>query len=246
MAITPEELVQVVCPKIRDAGWAHFFAPETVARGKELGLDVFGFYLMGRGGVLGDVEWQVVHSAFGYFNPDVVREMWNSGKERVAPRAAGRAFLECCGAVGRARLAGIERLDAFCRAAGAVNDAADRAGLPLFAAISAEPLAEDDPARAMQLVSVLREFRGSTHLLAVVASGLAPKEAHFLQRPEAMGMFGWPDGEVPDVGDEHRARLAEAEALTDKLVLPAYSVLDPAGAASLIEGMEAIEVALKS
>jgi hypothetical protein len=93
---------------------------------------------------------------------------------------------------------------------------------------------------------VLREFRGSAHLLAVVASGLSPKMAHFLQRPDFMGMFGWPDGDVPEVGDEHRSRLQQAEDLTDELVLPAYSVLDQAAASSLIDGMEAIELALKS
>ena len=246
MAMNPQELVKAVCPKIADAGWAYYFASGTVARGKELGLDVFGFYVMGRGGVLGDVEWQVVHSAFGYFNPEVVREMWNAGREKVAPRVAGRAYIECCQNLGRARLAAIEGLDGFCRAARAVIDAADNPGLPLYAAISAEPLAEDTPARAMQLVSVLREFRGSAHLLAVVASGLSPREAHFLRHPDDMGMFGWPDGDITQVGDEHRARLQRAEALTDELVSPAYSVLDPAAASSLVEGIEAIEVALKA
>ena len=96
MGMTSSELVRAACPVIGDTGWAHFFTPETGARGEELGLDVFGFYFLGRGGVLGDVEWPVVHSAFGYFNPDVVRDVWTADREKVSPRDAGRAYFECC------------------------------------------------------------------------------------------------------------------------------------------------------
>lgn len=246
--LTPSELVKVVCPKIRDSGWAYYFASQTIARGEELGLDVYTFYFMGRGGVLGDVEWPVVHSAFGYFNPEVVRNAWNSGREKVAPREAGRAYMECCRQLGRSRLSGLDCLQSFCAAADAVNDAASELvpGLALYAATSAEPLADDLPGRAMQLVAVLRELRGSAHLLSIVASGLTPKEAHYLRRPGDFALFGWSDGDIPTVGNGHRARLDAAEALTDELVLPAYSVLDPAGAAALLGGMESIEAALKA
>jgi hypothetical protein len=244
MALTSSELVRAVCPKIADHGWAYYFAPETVARGEELGLDVFDFYCLGRGGVLGDVEWPVVHSAFGYFNPDTVRDRWNAGREKIAPRDAGRAYIACCHELGRKRLSDLDGLEAFCRAAEQVNAAAEVPGLSLYAAISAEPLASDLPARALQLVAVLREYRGSIHLLSVVASGLRPKEAHYLHRPDFWAMFGWSEDDVPDVTDDHRARLQAAEALTDSLVLPAYSVLDPEGAAALVAGIDAIAAAL--
>jgi len=246
MTMTAEELVKAVCPKIRDNGWAYYFVPETIARGAKMGIDVLTFYVLGRGGVLGDVDWQVVHSAFGYFNPDLIRDAWNSGREKVSPPDAGRAHLECCHALGRAKLAGVEGLEAFCEAAGAVNDAAKTRleALSLYSAYAARPLPDDAPARAMQLVSVLREFRGSAHLVAVVASGLTAKQAHYISRPAMMQMFGWSEGDVPEVGDEHRRRAEAAEALTDELVLPAYSVLDGTGGASLLTGMEAIERAL--
>jgi hypothetical protein len=240
MAMTPSELVQDVCPKIAAHGWAYYFVPETVARGEQLGLDVFGFYFLGRGGVLGDVEWPVVHSAFGYFNPDVVRDSWNAGRDKVAPRDAGRAYIECCHGLGRRRLADVDGLEAFCKAAEQVNDAAEVPGLSLYAAISAEPLATDPPARAMQLVAVLRELRGSAHLLAVVASGLGAREAHYLHLPDFWGMFGWSDSDIPEVTDHHRSRLEAAEVLTDSLVLPAYSVLDAEGAEALVSGINAI------
>ena len=241
--MTPEELVAAACPKIGALGSAFYFDPATVARGKEHGLDGFRFYILGRGGVLGDVEPRVIVSAFGYFHPAVIERMWTTARAKVEPREAGRLYLDCCREFGRAHLSGVAGLDAFCEAAAAVNAAADPAGLALYAGISAEPLADDLAARAMQLVTVLRELRGSAHLVAVVASGLAPNVAHYLRRPNDYATFGW--GETaPEVTDEDRARHARAEQLTDQLVLPAYSVVDAAGADALVSGLKGIEAAL--
>jgi hypothetical protein len=244
--MTPEELIADACPKIRDLGWAFYFAPETIARGAELGLDGLRFYVLGRGGVLGDVEAPVIHSAFGYFEPSLVEKMWTSAKEKVEPRVAARAFMECGAEFGRTRLAAVSDLDAFCAAAGAVNDAADPVGLALYSGIRCEPLAGDLPARAMQLVTVLREFRGSAHLIAVRAAGLDAKTAHFIRRPSDVGMFGWNDADAPNISEAEVARLADADDITDRLVLPAYSVLDEAGRDALVSGLDRIAAALSA
>lgn len=241
--MTPQQLVQTACPKIGAMGSAFYFDKATLARGKELGLDGFRFYVLGRGGPLGDAEPAVVASAFGYFNPTLVERMWTSGMEKVAPRDAGRAYVACSQEFGRVHFADVDGLDGFCRAAEAVNEAADPAALALYAALAAEPLAEDLPARAMQLVTLLREFRGSAHLLAVVASGLSPQIAHFLRRPAEYKNFGW--GETaPEVSDDDRAKQASADALTDQLVLDAYSAPDAAGADAMVAGLEAMEAKL--
>jgi hypothetical protein len=241
--MTPEELMADVCPRIRDAGWAFFFAPETLARAKQLGLDGFRFYFLGRGGVLGDVDAAVVSSAFGYFEPSLVERIWDSAKQVMAPRDAGRAFLACGADFGRARFAGLEALPAFCAAADAVNDAADPIGLALYAAARAEPLADDAPARAMQLLYLLRELRGGAHLVAVRASGLDGLTALCVQQPLNVGQFGWPDDAV-NVTDADRARWETAEQLTDELLLPAFAVLDDAGRDALVTGLDQIEEAL--
>ena len=241
---TTEQQVREASTKIGALGWAFYFVPETLARGKELGLDGFRFYFLGRGGVLGDVEAPVVASAFGYFNPDLVRTMWDSGREKVAPRDAGRAYVQCCQEFGRRRLADVEGLAAFCEAAEAVNAAVDVAGLALYAGAAAEPLADDLPARAMQLVTVLREHRGSVHLLAVLASGLTAKQAHYLRRPDDFASFGWDDGDRPSVTDADRQALATADELTDRLLVSPYSVLDEAGWRALLDGLAGIERAL--
>jgi hypothetical protein len=244
--MTPQELVAAACPRIGKIGPTFYFAPETAAQGEKLGLDVFEFYFLGRGGVLGDVEARVVTSAFGYFKPQLVEAMWNTGRAKISPRDAGRAFLECCREWGRARFSHLEGLEAFCEAAGAVNAAADPIGLTLYAGISAEPLEDDLPGRAMQLVTVLRELRGSAHLLAVLACDVRPVVAHYVRRPDFFGIFGWSDEDVPVVTAEDHAALDAADELTDHLVLPAYSVVDDAGAEALLSGLVAMEAALAS
>jgi hypothetical protein len=243
--MTPQELIDLVCPKIRDLGWAFYFTPETTAVGETMGLDVFQFYFLGRGGVLGDVEPQVVASAFGYFNPDLLSAMWNSARERCSPKQAASTYFECSAELGRSRFGEIKDLEAFVDAADAVNEAADPVGLPLYAGVSTEPLVDDAQGRAMQLVTVLRELRGSAHLLAVRACGLDAKTAHFIKRPGDVAMFGWSEDDPPTITDHELSRYDAAEALTDDLVRPAYSVLDETGRQALVEGISQIERALK-
>ncbi len=232
----PAEVARRISPVVGSAGAAFYFVPETLERGRELGLDGFRFYFLGRGGVLGDVEAPVVQSAFGYFEPGLLAHMWDTARERVAPRDAGRAYLGCAHELGRRSLPQTEGIEGYCDAAQAVVGAADPAGFALFAGVAGEPVPEDLPARAMHLTVVLRELRGSAHLLAVLASGLSPKVAHYLRRPGDFALFGWKEHDVPDVGDEERQRLAAADALTDELLAPAFGVLDGAAARALVDG----------
>lgn len=240
--MTLQQLLDTACPTIGTLGSAFYFVPETLARGRELGLDGYRFYFLGRGGVLGDVEAPVVTSAFGYFEPGVVRTMWDSAREVMAPRDAGRAYLACAQDMGRRLLGEVGDLGPFCEAAETVARSAEVAALALFAGVMGEPLPEDPPARAMQLLVALRELRGSAHLVAVRASGLEPRVAHYLRRPDDYAMFGW-QGEPPKVGDAERRLLAEADALTDRLVGPAFGALDDGGAA-LVDGLDRIVPAL--
>jgi hypothetical protein len=244
--MTTDELMARACPIIRDIGWAHYFAPEAETAAASLGIDLFTLYAIGRGGVLGDVEPVVVASAFGYFNPEVVDALWNAGKEIIAPREAARVYLDCAAEVGRRTLADIEGLDQMVAAADAVNAAADPVGLALYAGYRGELLVDDTPGRALQIVNVLREFRGSAHLIALRACGVDARTAHFIKRPGDGPMFGWPADFVPEIGDEQRAAAERAETLTDDLVRPAYAVLDDAGAAALLRGLDDMAVALGS
>jgi hypothetical protein len=244
--IDDAELLATACPIIRDTGWAFYFAPATQARAAELGLDGMQFYVLGRGGVLGDVESAVVSSAFGYFNPSLVAHVWNAAKSIVQPRVAGAAFMECAGEHGRAKLSGVSGLEAFVEAADAVNAAADPDGLALYAGTAAEPLADDLPARAMQLITVLREYRGSAHLAAIRAVGLDSKTAHHAKRPDDAKMFGWSEADAPVIDEAVQAKMDEAERLTDRIVAPAYAVLTQSQRQAFLSGLQSIATALAS
>lgn len=242
--MTIDELLGAACPAIGQLGAAYYFTPETLQVGTDLGLDGFRFYFIGRGGVLGDVEAPVVASAFGYFEAGLVERIWNDARLVVAPREGGRAHVEAARAFGRSAFAEVTGLDGFCAAAEAVVRRADPAGLALFAGLAGEPLPADEPGRAMQLVATLRELRGSVHLVAVVASGLEPKVAHFMRRPDFFAAFGWGEGDTPDVTDEHRRRLQQADELTDRLMAAHFSVLDPAAQEALVAGVARMSAAV--
>lgn len=191
----------------------------------------YAYYVAGRGGVLGDVDADVVTSAFGFFAPSLVRTMWTKGVAVEGARAAAARYGAACAAFGRNALAGFAGAERLADLAGAVAQGVDSAGLSLFAGWRAEPWPDDAPARAFFLVHVLRELRGSVHVLAVVASGLTPLEA-VLATNGAAGAerFGW-TGPFADV--DSTAKEA-AESLTDEIVARLYrSVLDDAGISEL-------------
>jgi hypothetical protein len=236
--MTPLEIVQQTSPIINQAGSAFYFHPDTLATGKELGLDGFRFYFLGRGGVLGDVEPDVIVAAFGYFNPGVVEAMWGSAKQVMAPREAARAYLRCADHVGRLQLDGLDVLEAFNDAAETVVAAVDRSALALFAGIAAEPLPDDAPARAYRNVCTLRELRGSVHLLAVVAAGLSPSKAHAIRRPGDVATFGWDP--APEISDGDQALLDAADELTDRLLAPAIASLSETQANAFVDAVEVI------
>ena len=244
--MTNDELIKQVCPLINDTGWAYYFTPTTMARGTELGLKGPQFYFIGRGGLLGNCDSTVVAAAFGYFNPEVIKRAWDSSCQVIEPLVAGRAHLECSAVTGREKLSNVGNLDSFIAAADKVNDAANPEALALYSAFKNEPLVSDAPGRAMQLVSVLREFRGSAHLVAVRAMGLTGKQAHFIKRPNDIAMFGWSAEDAPHIDDEARRRLDEAERLTDQIIAPAFAVLNEKERSDLLAGATSIKQALSA
>ena len=155
--------------------------------------------------------------------------------------SAGREYFEAAHDFGRERLTGVGELDGYVAAATKLLDAArDQVpGLSLFAAAAAEPIPDDAPAAAMHLTAVLREFRGSAHLLAVIAVGLDPQIAHLIRRPDMYTAFGWTEP-GPEVTDGDTAALKASDVLTDRLIAPAYSVLDDDDAGALLAGLGAI------
>ena len=236
--MTPLEIVQQTSPIINQAGNRFYFDADTMARGKELGLDGFRFYFLGRGGVLGDVEPAVIVAAFGYFSPGTVEMIWDSAKQIMAPREAAHEYLACADRFGIAKLDGLDVLDGFNDAAEKVVASVDRSASALFAGIAAEPLPDHPAARAYRNVCILRELRGSIHLLAIVATGVSPLVAHTIRRPDDVTSFGWESS--PDISDNDRALLDMADELTDRLLVRSIETLDDAQREAFVTGVEII------
>lgn len=211
--------------------------PEVLGPGKDAGYPGgFSYYVVGRGGVLGDVDADVVVSAFGFFAPPLITSLWNAGVVVEGARAGARRYADGCAAWGRARLAeftGAERLGELL---GRVVDAADVGGLSLFSGWRTVERPADAAGRCYLLVHVMRELRGSAHLLACVASGLTPRDA-VLANPnggaDQAEKFGWsgPFELEPDAA----SRFATAEDLTDRLMARHLDVLDDAEQSELAD-----------
>jgi len=239
----PLDVMTAIAKHTGDIGASFYFDPATIARAKELGLDGYRFYFLGRGGVLGDVDSAVVLSAFGYFHPNVLGRMWDSARKRMEPHYAAQAFIECGHAFGRRMFADVDGLDAYVDAAAQVIGAVDGGAMALFAGVRAEPVPDDAPAAALHQAMVLREMRGSAHLAAITAVGLPTSIAHAIKRPEDVELFGWGDA-PPVVTDDDRAKHARAEELTNQALTPAFSTLSDDQADALIAGTEAMHALL--
>jgi hypothetical protein len=209
-----------------DLGAGYYFTPETLQRGADLGVKGgFAWYVVGRGGVLGDADVEVAQSAYAYFEPKLFRKLWSRGVEAIAPRDAGREYAECARRWGRMTFVGVEEAARFADLAARVIDQADSAGMALFAGWKAEPLGStDDPlGRAAMACNTLRELRGCAHIMAILAVGLTPPVAHFTTGgPDRWKLFGF---DIDNPPMPQPGLMAEAEALTDRMTAVAYQVL---------------------
>lgn len=229
------ETDRATCGPIHDLGSAFMLHGDTMGRAGENGYEnPFGFYFAGRGGVLGEVDADVIYAAFGWFSPSVVRPMWAAGVAVHGAREAARRYFAAAADWGRDHLAGTEGLDRFADLAARVVAAADSSGLPLFAGWRAEPRVDDGPGRALQLTHVMREWRGANHLVATTSVGLTPLQSILAGDGEGQaGFFGWPEP-FETITEDHRRRRQEAEALTDRLCAPAFEALTGAERADFV------------
>jgi hypothetical protein len=204
----------------------------TYKRGAELGFQGLDFYVSGRGGVLGDVDADVVSAAFTFFEPGAVRTLWEQGRTVLPPAEAAQAFAGCAAAWAEANVP--DDIDAarIAALAGAVVAGARPACAAVFAGFRALPVPAAPKAAAVHQMNALRELRLGLHGAAVVASGLTPLEALAVKTPQMGPIFGW--AELPDV-TELTPRWDEAEARTNQAIAHAYLGLDDAERAELAE-----------
>lgn len=248
--MTPEACAAAIAPVIGDLGAKFMLHPETAEAGKAAGFpNGFSFYCAGRGGVLGDVDADVVHSAFMFFNPSLVAKLWASGVAVAGARSAAEHYAAACAQWGRRRLAGMPGADRLAELLGKIVAGADSAGLSLFAGWRAMALPDDAPGRAYQLIHVVRELRGSMHVAATAAAGLTGLDAVLVgdKGGPAMAAFhGWPDAAMDDAATPRlRAAWERAEADTSALMAALVGrALDEAERAELVGLVDAANVAI--
>ncbi len=186
-------------------------AAESVAAGYQ---NSFAGYVAGRGGVLGEATGVTVSAVFAAFDPTFLRDLWEEGVAVRGAAGAAEFYWEQTAGFARRHLTGVEGLDRIARLGEKVVAATPDAGLPLYAGWRAMPLADDAPARALQVMFILRELRGGVHFNALTVSGITPVEAHMLNRgQEYTTMFGWPEPFAD--GADKKERYAEVEQATD-------------------------------
>lgn len=212
---------------------SHFMLDgNTYKRGAELGFQGLDFYVTGRGGVLGDVDADVVSAAFTFWEPGNVRTLWEQGRSVMPATQAAAEFAACCATWAEAHVP--DDLDAgrLAELAGEVAAQARPACAPIFAAWRALPVPGSPAAAAVHHLNALRELRNGLHGAAVVAAGLTPLEAVSVKTPGMAPLFGWP--QVAEA-DGLQATWDAAEERTTAAMAHAYESLDDAERDQLVE-----------
>lgn len=238
--MTPLEAVRGCAGPVGKLGGAWMFDAGVHARGGELGLSTWSWYHCGRGGVLGDGPADAVVAAFGFFPPALQRKAWERGSAVQSVHVTARQYAQACADWGvRVLPEDPELVGLLIR----VTDAASDLSLPVFAGWRslAASVETTDAGRLALALQVAREHRGGAHLVAVAAHGVAPLQAVMSGRYGAANarFFGWPEP-WPDP-EEAREAMASAEAMTDRIVEPAFAVLSDDERARLVEGLRALK-----
>lgn len=216
---------------IEEAVRLFMLSPETFAESVAAGYeDPFAGYVAGRGGVLGEASGATIGSVFAVFEPNFIAALWEKGVAVRGAAGAATVYWDQLAAFARKYLTGADGLDRAAALGEKIIAATPTAGLPLYAGWRGMPLAGDAPARALQVMFVLRELRGGVHLSALTLSGVAPVEAHMLNKgPQYTKMFGWPEP-FPE-GTDKKERYDEVENATDRRMAEVFAAaLDPSEA----------------
>lgn len=237
-----KEAATATAQAILELGGGFMTDMNTYARGGELGFTGIDFYVLGRGGVLGDVDPDVIASGFIFWNPTQVRAQWETGRGVMAPDAAAKEWAACCAAWGEANIPDLDGLDRLAALLSTVVSEASPANAALFAGWRALPTPSSTKAKVAHLTNALRELRGALHGGALLASGVSPAEAAVYRSPMMAPMFGW-DVEGTTVSDDLKANWRRAEDGTNVAMAKVLSSLDEADRAEFAELLTAVHAA---
>jgi len=195
----------------------------TYQYGASLGFQGMSFYAAGRGGVLGDVDAEVVTEAFVFFHPENVKANWDSTRDVMPRDKAALEFLNCASKWAEDHLP--DELDCVTLAslAAKVSAAADGTDAPVFAGWRNLTPPDAPKATAVFHMNALRELRFALHSRAVLAQGIEPEDALRHRQPHMVGIFGW--GDPTESSADIAADWNAAEDQTNAGMATALSVL---------------------
>lgn len=225
--MTPEEAERAIAGPVQRFGQRFMLDPTFYAPAIESGYHGYDFYVTGRGGVLGEVDADVVEAAFGFLHGGFVRTMWDQGRAVEPVAAAAERFAAGCADWGRAHLAPDVDYAALSPLLGRVIAAAPVAGMALFAGWRNVALPDDPMGAVAQQINVLREFRGGAHIIGVMAAGLSPLAAVVAKGGEANAALLGHSAPLPDVSALREAT-DRAETITDIIAAQPFAELDEA------------------
>jgi hypothetical protein len=210
-------LVRATSDPIHDIGTSLYLSPEIFGWAAEWGwANPFAFYFAGRGGMLGDVDADVVTSAFGWFEPNAVKAMYTEGAAVAGATEAARRMAEAHSKWGRAHYADVEGIDDIVAVMELLVDGIQGQAIPIFVGWRNAHRCETPGGRAAQLMQILREWRGGLHLVATTAVGLGPLDAILGNEGRGQAKFlGWSEPFAENA--DRKAKSQEAEEITDNL-----------------------------
>ena len=225
--MTPEQLSNEIAHEIQTLGMSFYFDPLTAERAKTHGLNVFEYYGLGRGGVLGDVDTASVYEAFTFFDQRTIDFLWTAAKVKADPVAIAADYVRAAYAFAD-RTFGALDADALARFGASVRrvvDALTPRRCPLVDGYRRYD-APSDPVHAAYLGTILlRELRGGVHIEAVNEVGLLAHEAAFLQDASVYKLHGYRDEDAPVATPELEAKKREAEERTTHKEAQCFAVL---------------------
>lgn len=222
-------------------GGAFFLTRDLRKAGGQLGLPPWPAYFLGRCGVLGQANPDVVAAIVGFFPLDFVEDCWL----QVQQVDLDQGMEVCVSALDQwseKTLGGFDGVERLSELAGKAAREASPVGAPLFAGWRDMPERPTAEANAVQSLLALRELRGAMHLSAILAADITPREAIVLGGGGAANasFFGWEDLEIDPERQEQAAKArSEAERRTDRMAARTWTTLgldERAEFASLLDG----------
>jgi hypothetical protein len=236
--MNPDELSTLTADPIQVLGMSFYFDPGTKERGREHGLNVFEFYGLGRGGVMGDVDTPAFVEAFTFFHQSVMDFLWTDAKSKADPVTVASAHVQAAYEFADRTFGGIDPkvLAAFGAAARKVAEAQTTGLCPLMDGYLKYP-APTDPVHAAYLGTILlRELRGGVHIHAVNEVELDPVAACYLQDAMVFTLHGYAQSDAPTVTSDLEAKKVRAEELTGAQVAACFGVLSDDERGAVAEG----------